>query len=150
MDFARFAAKRRAGRRGAALVAIGVAVVLAMTGYVNAGAGASPSSPEHTVTLCHATASRTNPYVVITVDVASVLNEGHDRHDGPVFTPDLPKQTAWGDIIPPFDFGGAWTYPGKNAVEGQAIYGDMCGGVPSPSTSSSSTAFTTTTTVFET
>lgn len=68
------------------------------------------------VTLCHATASRTNPYVTITVDAASVTRRGHDGHTGPVFPAD-----GWGDIIPPFG-----TYPGLNWPAGQTLLASGC------------------------
>lgn len=35
---------------------------------------------EHKVTICHVTNSATNPYVVITVDVAAWDGEGHNDH----------------------------------------------------------------------
>jgi hypothetical protein len=68
------------------------------------------------VTLCHATASRTNPYVSITVDANSVTRRGHDGHTGPVFPAD-----GWGDIIPPFG-----TYPGLNWPAGQTLLAAGC------------------------
>jgi hypothetical protein len=139
MDLATIAGKRTLFRQrvslSAAIAVIGVALVLALTGYINS-AGATPSRPEHKVTLCHATSSYTNPYVVITVDVASVLKKGHDSHDGPVFVSDLPKHTSWGDIIPPFDFGGEWVYAGKNwDAELAATFG--CGAVDGETTTTS-------------
>jgi hypothetical protein len=42
-------------------------------------AASAPSSRK--VTLCHATGSRTNPYVVITVSVNATTGNGHGRHD---------------------------------------------------------------------
>ena len=57
----------------------------------------STPSGAHKVTICHRTGSATNPYVIITVDIAAVDGEGardHDHHDhvgnGPI-----------GDVIPP-------------------------------------------------
>jgi hypothetical protein len=68
------------------------------------------------ITLCHATGSVTNPYVVITVaraaaDGISGNSRGHGdhygEHSGPIFDPDGGKdQPDWGDIIPPYDDGG--------------------------------------------
>jgi hypothetical protein len=87
------------------------------------------SSPEHKVTICHRTNSYTNPYVVITVDIASVKFQGHDGHDGPIFSPDIPKGEKWGDIIPSFDFGPGNQYDGKNWDEtGQDIWHNDCQG----------------------
>merc|ERR1719498_2131883 len=62
------------------------------------------------VTLCHATDSRTNPYVTIEVSVNAVdaqnfdldLN-GHGEHTGLPFNPDYHtkhNKEKWGDIIP--------------------------------------------------
>ncbi len=68
------------------------------------------------VTLCHATSSRTNPYVTITVDANSVLRRGHGDHTGPIFPAD-----GWGDIIPPFG-----TYPGLNWPAGQTLLASGC------------------------
>jgi hypothetical protein len=68
------------------------------------------------VTLCHATSSRTNPYVTVTVDKSAVLSGGHGTHRGPLF-----PAAGWGDIIPPFD-----AYPGLNWPAGQAILDNGC------------------------
>ena len=59
----------------------------------------------------------------VTVDVASVQFQGHAGHDGPIFSPDLPEHTKWGDIIPPFDFGEAGSYAGKNWTARCAYWG---------------------------
>jgi hypothetical protein len=79
---------------------------------------------EHKVTICHATASHTNPYVKITVDYHSITQGGHGGHEGPVFDPSL--TTKWGDIIPPFDLGEDATFPGANWDEGQSILTNGC------------------------
>ncbi|MDP9494312.1 MAG: hypothetical protein M3P87_03640 [Actinomycetota bacterium] len=34
----------------------------------------------HKITICHVTNSATNPYVVITIDIAAWDNEGDERH----------------------------------------------------------------------
>lgn len=68
------------------------------------------------VTLCHATSSRTNPYVSVTVDKSAILPRGHGSHTGPLF-----PAADWGDIIPPFD-----GYPGLNWPAGQAILDNGC------------------------
>lgn len=97
------------------------------------------SSGEHKVTICHRTASLTNPYVVETVDLDSIgavkkfstadEKDGHDSHTGPIFDPAVNLagngNVKWGDIIPPFSWdaiinggGGeqlaAGSYDGKN------------------------------------
>ena len=58
------------------------------------------------VTICHRTNAENNPYVVITVDKASLFKRGHDTHDeGGVYQPgDKARGVRWGDIIPAFDY----------------------------------------------
>lgn len=83
----------------------------------------------HKVTICHRTGAATNPYVVITIDVAAIndIRPGnHDHHDqvgnGPV-----------GDVIPPvpgFTSGKNWT---GNWAPGDDVTADLCvGGVTPP------------------
>jgi hypothetical protein len=136
-------APRFAGR-----AVVGFGMLFLVMAVAPLGANATQGTPEHKVTLCHATDSYTNPYVEITVDVASVIkNHGHGNHDGPVFYPTIPKHTKWGDIIPPFDFGGAGSYPGKNwTPQGRAIFDDGCN-VESPTTTTPITAPVTTSTL---
>ena len=84
------------------------------------------------VTICHRTASFSNPYVRITVAQSAVDgNAGNDNgqgdHDleprGPVFYPTIPQGTEWGDIIPPI----AGVHNGYNwTTEGQAVYNNGC------------------------
>ena len=87
-----------------------------------------------TVTICHATASNSNPYVVQNPAKNGDVS-GHDLHDGGVYPTD-----PWGDIIPPFTFDGG-SYPGQNwTTEGQAFYNNGCNipsSSPSPSPSTS-------------
>jgi hypothetical protein len=147
-------AQKSGGRaRTAGFGAIGLGVLFVLFGIAPSAANATQPNPEHKVTLCHATDSYSNPYVRITVDVASVLHHGHDGHNGPVFYPAIPKHTKWGDIIPPFDFGPGETYAGKNWTSvGISTFNDGCS-VTSPSTTTStvmttsSSAVTTSTTV---
>jgi hypothetical protein len=78
-----------------------------MAGTIGGTAAIAAATPAdasgHTVTICHATASATNPYVVITVDVASIGDtSGHGR-----------SGVNAGDIIPPFDIAGVH-YDGNN------------------------------------
>jgi len=81
------------------------------------------------VEICHATASYKNPYI-INEPAADGDVSGHADHTGPIFWPDIPKHTAWGDIIPPFFYegpGGVEFFPGLNwTAEGAAIYADDC------------------------
>ena len=96
-----------------------------------------PEAEKRRITICHRTASTTNPYVVISPAKMSIVKEaGHDSHDGPVF-PATGEDGKWGDIIPPFSYyaseqdrrSGAspQTYPGQNwTAEGQAAYAAGC------------------------
>ncbi|HET8527724.1 MAG TPA: hypothetical protein VFL60_02345 [Gaiellaceae bacterium] len=71
----------------------------------------TPEQPqEHKVTLCHATGSATNPYVMITVDYHALKN-GHTA--------------AKGDIIPPTTINGV-TYTANWDTNGQAIFNNGC------------------------
>jgi LPXTG-motif cell wall-anchored protein len=123
---------------GMLLVVVGV--------FLPSSAHATQPNPEHKVTLCHATHSYSNPYVVINVDIASVLFHGHDGHDGPVFYAEIPKHHKWGDIIPPFNYGPGKQYAGKNWSEGQAIWNADCQSTPSTPTTTGSTTIPSSTT----
>lgn len=136
--------------RGRRCVPLGLLVVTGMVGGATLvpAVFATPPAPDHKVTICHRTNSNTNPYVVITVDIASAghLHGGHDtQHLGPVWDPTLKaRKIEWGDIIPPYAYG-AFRYPGLNwTSQGQAIWANDCrvpvpSSSPSPTTSSSST-----------
>ncbi len=123
------------------LLAATAALALSLA-YLVRPALATEGDP-HKVTICHRTNSVTNPYVVITVDVASVDgDEGNDNgqgdhlleHLGPVFdvnNPPPPPHNGdqWGDIIPPFyDDGVTLTgFPSLNwDAAGQAIFDNGC------------------------
>jgi hypothetical protein len=93
------------------------------------------------VTLCHATASQTNPYEVITTDQSAVFASGvivvngHGTHTGPIFDPAAPV-AGWGDIIPAFD-----GYTGlNNTAAGLAILANGCKILPSETTTTTAAA----------
>ena len=79
------------------------ALVLGVVGTSASMASATKPDPDHKVTICHATASATNPYVVITVDIASIVGDSGHGHSG----------VNVGDIIPPFAMDG-YVYAGNN------------------------------------
>jgi hypothetical protein len=100
---------------GVAATALGAVLLLA------GSASAKPPGPNdnHIITFCHRTDADTNPYRVITTDVATFFKAGHDGHNGPVWNPTLkPNHLDWGDIVPAFDYlgnrGQTVSYPGKN------------------------------------
>lgn len=111
----------------AALTAL-VLVLMGLTTLTVASA-TPPGDDAHTVTICHATSSTSNPYgpKAITVDIASILVEGHGSHTGPLF-----PAAGWGDIIPSFDFGPDATYEGMNWPSGKAILDNNCQPVDLP------------------
>src|SRR5262252_1666711 len=132
-----------------------VAVLLSIAGFTllligMTTANASLSSravaqPTDNVTLCHRTASHSNPYVVITVDPAGAYNGHYLEHTGPIF-PATGSDGKWGDIIPPFMFQGQ-TYS-RNWPEGEAIFNNGCRipGQPSTPVTTPTTPVTTPTT----
>jgi LPXTG-motif cell wall-anchored protein len=127
------------------LVLLFTMLVSAEAGAAGNGEGGGKGADEHKVTLCHATNSYTNPYVEITVDYDAIIHEGHDGHTGPVFFAAIPKHEKWGDIIPPFDFGGDAVYAGMNwTAEGRAILDNGCE-LPSATPITTAPAPTTTT-----
>jgi hypothetical protein len=104
--------------RGGLAKAIAAATVLAATiGGTATMASATNGDPGHTVTICHATASDTNPYVMITVDVASIVGDGGHGISG----------VNAGDIIPAFTIAGI-TYAGHNTQ----LLGTQGCGLPAP------------------
>lgn len=81
-------------------------------------------------TICHATDSDKNPYVVITPNKNGDL-DGHAGHTGPVWNPSLKaRHIKWGDIIPPFDYnnhGSPARFPGQNwDANGKAWFNNNC------------------------
>jgi len=132
-----------ARRRGVAALVIGVAPIL----IGGLAAGESSGHPSK-VTICHRTASHTNPYVLITVDQNAVdgdLGNDHGRGDhymehlGPIGPIPVGE---WGDIIPPI----AGVHGGRNwTTEGQAILTNACNPAPPVRITTTTAAATTTT-----
>lgn len=92
--------------RTSAVAAVAASALLAM-------ALPASAAPADKVTICHATGSATNPYVVITPSASGVYHGHYRQHD------DLGQ----GDIIPEFTYAGV-TYPAKNG--GQAAIDNGC------------------------
>lgn len=95
---------------------------LAMAAIVapSAALATQPGSAAHKVTICHATNSDANPYVMETVDVASSgsLKGGHSDHTGPIWSEGLKADhIAWGDIIPAYTDNGV-VFAGQNLADG--------------------------------
>lgn len=96
------------------------ALLLAVTLMLATGLSANATQPTgHKVDICHATASETNPYVLINVDIASAgypdYETGHASHEG--------------DIIPPYTYE-EFSFPGQGD---QSILENGCGVVnPDP------------------
>ncbi len=130
--------------RYAARVLTALALVLGVLAVAPIASATQPD-PNHRVTICHRTNSTKHPYVVITVDEASINGQtGDDRgkgdhsldHLGPVWTPDQPNGGDWGDIIPTFYANGAPGYwPGLNWPAGQSIFEAGCKVPAEPETS---------------
>ncbi len=101
-------------------------------GLLALGAAPALASPGVSqVTICHATASQTNPYVrePVAISSAGYLNAaGHADHTGPVWYPGI--VVPWGDIIPPYDYTSGDTtfhFDGLNwDATGQATYNNDC------------------------
>jgi hypothetical protein len=90
---------------------------------------AASDTNEKKVQICHATSSRTNPYVSEepAIENNGDLSGGHLDHTGPVF-----PAANWGDIIPPYTYvdenGVEQTFPGSDnwTPQGQAIWENGC------------------------
>ena len=110
-------------RIGAAVVAAGAATAAFGIATVSA------ATPGPRITICHATASQTNPYVRMTVaQDAADGNLGNDHGQGDHFAehggPIGPTADGrWGDIIAPI----AGVHDGLNwTTDGQAILNNGC------------------------
>lgn len=131
-----------AWRRGVVALVVGAAPILLGAGL---GQIAGADRPDK-VTVCHRTASHSNPYVMIWVDQHAVdgdLGNDHGRGDhymehlGPIGPVAVGE---WGDIIPAV----AGVHEGRNwTSEGQAIFRNGCNpATPVLTTTSSPTSTT--------
>jgi hypothetical protein len=128
-------------RRLAIFSVIGAMLAALAVGGIGVLSASAQGGNEDNVTLCHATDSVTNPYVVITIDQNGIDNintgpNGHGTHTGPLVTSEAEAQALkdqkiqWGDIIPAFDIGGV-SFPGlNNTPAGLAILANGCEFVP--------------------
>lgn len=110
-------------------VVLGAAAVL--FGLVLASSVIATPPDNHKVTICHATNSNTNPYLVIDVDIASsgYLKAGHNGHEGPIWYDGAKDaKVKWGDIIPSYDYAQtSFHFDGLNwTEEGEAIWDNGC------------------------
>lgn len=93
---------------GVIVIILVVLGVLFLLGYCGSDANAAATK----VTICHATGSESNPFVVNSPSAAGVYN-GHIAHQHSE------------DIIPPFQYKGE-TYSQNWDAEGQAIWNNGC------------------------
>ena len=104
---------------GSTIVTVATAAVISA---VPVGASASntnngSNNPGNKVTICHATGSKTNPFIVISPNANGVINGHYSHQDNR-------------DIIPSFDYkdhGVTKTFAGQNLLNGgQAILDNGC------------------------
>lgn len=126
------------------LIVLAASLTLAATVVATTAATNSDPNDGHKITLCHRTGSADNPYVSVTVDIASsgFVQGGHTNHE-------QVGNGLGGDIIPAYEAfakdGKEWvpfSYPGKNldtiigGVTGAEILAAGCqipgGGVHDP------------------
>ena len=110
---------------GALIAAFGIFAAVALAGDKPKDP-AEPPGNHVPVTICHATNSETNPYVIESPDNDSIIKAGHGDHTGPIFEPGMKAdKVRWGDVIPAFswwelekvDGNKVWVqmnYPGMN------------------------------------
>lgn len=113
----------RSGQRRYATRPIAVLTASTFVAFTGLGmlSNAAADPPEKNVKVCHATASKSNPYELIMTDQSGVLGsekgkDGHDSHTGGLY-----PAVGWGDIIAPFD-----GYVGLNWPQGEDIYNAGC------------------------
>lgn len=104
------------------VVGVTAGIVFAVAGPVSAVSAHNnndngSNNPGNKVTICHATGSATNPFVVITPNVNGIINGHYAHQDGR-------------DIIPSFDYkehGATKHFAGQNLANGgQAILDNGC------------------------
>ena len=115
-------------------IGIGLTAALFIAAVAAPTLASKPATPnsglvgDHKVTICHATSSDTNPWLVITVDIASSGGRnkliGHLEH-----AKDPNKQGGRGDVIPPFSYPGFDDFlgagdPGQEGLPQVCDYGD--------------------------
>ena len=100
-------------RMAASVLAGSILAALPALGWASPGPG-----PNTHVTICHATGSRTNPYVMISPSVAGIVN-GHLKHQD------------HRDVVPPLTFRGQ-TYSQNWTSAGQAFLAGGCAGTFAP------------------
>jgi len=119
-----------------ALVAMaGTASADKPSGSTGDGSQGNPYTSDAKITICHRDSNVKKPYgpKAITVDYDSIIgNNGHDGHDGPVWTAGM--TSGWGDIIPSFWYlvdGNPVQYLGKNWPSGTSLLENDCQ-IPTP------------------
>jgi uncharacterized repeat protein (TIGR01451 family) len=110
------------------LAFVATGALVAVPGVTAAYAQGGDSNDKQTI--CHATSSDTNPYVVNTPNKNGDV-DGHADHTGPVWNPTLKAEHDWwGDIIPAFDYnedGQTAHFAGLNwDANGQAWFANDC------------------------
>jgi LPXTG-motif cell wall-anchored protein len=123
-------------RRGVVLASAAAVLLLGNAGLALAMTQSDANVDPNKVTICHATDSDTNPYIVEEPAKDGDVS-GHGGHVGPLWGPDLKDaHIVWGDIIPAFDYpdgnGGTAHYPGLNWPAGQATLAHGCAGFVVP------------------
>lgn len=63
------------------------------------GNGEGEGEGQEKISLCHATASDTNPYVFITVGAPAATKGGHANHDGDIIPADGPEDCSFGEAV---------------------------------------------------
>lgn len=118
---------------------VSVAATLGVAGFRTVSATADQRSTYNyglPVQICHSrqpqpsnghgAGAQNNPYGPgrIVVKVSAIIDSGHEIHDGPVFNGT--KQSHWGDIIPPFEYGDGKEFSLNWTDEGKDIFFNDC------------------------